>query len=262
MDQATLTKTKVDTLTYIRRAGNVESKQDFHQICQDLCSEFDFDYFYYTAVVPQDFLTSNTIVVTTVPEPWLRHSAERNYRTVDHNVEHTIKHITPVIWSEADADEGLTEQQRQIVTERLAHELYDAISFCVKNRGDAGHFNFVMGREDPVFPTRAMIAFPTLLAVAVYLHEAILAVHGISPRPRNLITPRERECVLHRANGLTDQEIAEKLGIGIRTVRQHLDNVAVKLGVGSRKQITAQVLSQGMVSTVDADFSGLDTPDT
>lgn len=48
------------------------------------------------------------------------------------------------------------------------------------------------------------------------------------------ITPRERDVLQALADGLTDKQIAQRLGISVETVRTHIVNLLAKLGVDSR----------------------------
>ncbi|HEY0602640.1 MAG TPA: response regulator transcription factor [Herpetosiphonaceae bacterium] len=48
------------------------------------------------------------------------------------------------------------------------------------------------------------------------------------------ITPRERDVLQALAEGLTDKQIAQRLGISVETVRTHIVNLLGKLGVDSR----------------------------
>lgn len=50
------------------------------------------------------------------------------------------------------------------------------------------------------------------------------------------LTPREREVLQTLAGGLADKEIAAELGVGVGTVRTHVNAVLAKLGVRSRLQ--------------------------
>lgn len=52
----------------------------------------------------------------------------------------------------------------------------------------------------------------------------------------SLLTDREHEVLLCIGNGLTNQEISEKLYIGIKTVKTHVSNVLSKLNVRDRTQ--------------------------
>jgi two-component system nitrate/nitrite response regulator NarL len=57
------------------------------------------------------------------------------------------------------------------------------------------------------------------------------------------LTPREREIVLLAAEGLSNKEIARKLGLSDGTIKIHLHNIYHKLGVSNRTALTALALS-------------------
>ena len=52
------------------------------------------------------------------------------------------------------------------------------------------------------------------------------------------VTPAERRILRLIADGLTSRQIAEQLGIGVRTVEHHRNNVAVKLGLRGSHALT------------------------
>ncbi|MEZ5323354.1 MAG: AAA family ATPase [Microthrixaceae bacterium] len=56
------------------------------------------------------------------------------------------------------------------------------------------------------------------------------------------LTPREVEVADLLTEGLTNGQIAERLGISIRTVTSHLDHIYTKLGIGTRAALVAHVL--------------------
>jgi PAS domain S-box-containing protein len=57
-----------------------------------------------------------------------------------------------------------------------------------------------------------------------------------------LLSEREREVLFLAADGLTDKEIAQHLGIGPKTVRTYWDRMRAKLGAASRTQALAMAL--------------------
>ena len=69
------------------------------------------------------------------------------------------------------------------------------------------------------------------------------------PERREILTPREREVAELVAEGLTNAQIAEQLGVSIRTVTSHLDHAYTKLGIGSRAALTAHLLRGGTSTT-------------
>ena len=59
------------------------------------------------------------------------------------------------------------------------------------------------------------------------------------------LTPREREVAALVAEGLTNPEIAGRLGIGEQTARTHVSNVLSKLGVSSRREVAGRLGGNG-----------------
>lgn len=61
------------------------------------------------------------------------------------------------------------------------------------------------------------------------------------------LTAREREVVAHVARGLSNQQIADEMGISERTARTHVSNILMKLNLPSRVQATLWAIRQGLV---------------
>ncbi len=62
------------------------------------------------------------------------------------------------------------------------------------------------------------------------------------------LTSRERELLSHLAVGLTTtDELAEKLFISVKTVKNHLANIYEKLGVSDRAQAALEAIRLGLV---------------
>ena len=62
------------------------------------------------------------------------------------------------------------------------------------------------------------------------------------------LSPREREVLALIAEGLSNTEIAERLNISEKTVRNHASNVFDKLGVWSRAQAIVFARDHGFVA--------------
>ena len=58
-------------------------------------------------------------------------------------------------------------------------------------------------------------------------------------RPLHSLTSRERQVLSHLSSGLTNREIALKLGLSVKTVKQHKTLLFAKIGVRNRVEATA-----------------------
>lgn len=70
--------------------------------------------------------------------------------------------------------------------------------------------------------------------------------HGAPPAPS--LSQREREVLLLIAEGLSNQAIGERLGIGEATVKTHVGNLLAKLGLADRTQLAVHAWRSGWVS--------------
>ena len=61
------------------------------------------------------------------------------------------------------------------------------------------------------------------------------------------LTARETEVLTCVANGSSNQEIADRLGIAVKTVRLHVSSILTKMGVRDRTQATISALHRGLV---------------
>jgi len=80
-------------------------------------------------------------------------------------------------------------------------------------------------------------------AVAGKLIESI--TRGANPGGPAALTPREREIVTMVAYGHTNKEIANALGITVKTVETHKTNIMQKLEITSRAELVRFALTQG-----------------
>jgi two-component system, NarL family, response regulator LiaR len=61
------------------------------------------------------------------------------------------------------------------------------------------------------------------------------------------LTAREREVLALMADGMSNAFIADRLVIGVSTVKTHVSSIIAKLGVSSRTEATATAIRRGLV---------------
>jgi DNA-binding NarL/FixJ family response regulator len=110
-----------------------------------------------------------------------------------------------------------------------------------------------LGADDylvkPVDPAELLSAVSARLrraATAGAVSGATAREAGVEPTPAMLeklgLTPREAEVLFWVAQGKTNPEIATILGIGLTTVKKHLEATFAKLGVENRTSAAAMAL--------------------
>ena len=70
--------------------------------------------------------------------------------------------------------------------------------------------------------------------------EGATALDGSGPSPDDptaLLTPREQEVAALLAEGCTNAQVAQRLGIATKTAAIHVSNILAKLGMGSRTEV-------------------------
>jgi two-component system response regulator NreC len=88
--------------------------------------------------------------------------------------------------------------------------------------------------------------YPTLakLLVKDYLSQES---HGKGRRALATLTPRENEVLAHLADGASNVEIAETLGIAPKTVSRHRENLMRKLNLHSRSELVRYAIRKGII---------------
>jgi two-component system response regulator NreC len=94
----------------------------------------------------------------------------------------------------------------------------------------------------------------------VYLHSSMVSVlvrdylqrgSVVAEADLSSLTGREREVLTLIAEGLTNKQIGEQLDISPKTVARHRDNIAQKLNLSSRAELTRYAIQNGLISLSD-----------
>lgn len=88
---------------------------------------------------------------------------------------------------------------------------------------------------------------------SAWTREELRRVTGALATPRVVsdvevpLTQRESEVLRQLANGLTNKEIAQALGISYETVKEHVQHILRKIGVSDRTQAAVWAVRKGLV---------------
>lgn len=93
---------------------------------------------------------------------------------------------------------------------------------------------------------------PMSLPVANYLLERARSTDSSPSRIQPYFSPRERDVIALLLDGLSNQQIAHKLGISLHSAKRHVSAVLHKVNSPSRTHFVARMLREGN----DADGAG------
>jgi len=131
------------------------------------------------------------------------------------------------------------EATRQIVEHRPATVVVILTTFADQDRInralDAGAAGYLLKDAEPDELIRGIRAAAGG-DVPISPRAARALVAARRPRPEVALTDREREVLMLLVEGLANKQIARRLGIGEKTVKNHLTHVFATLGVTDRTQ--------------------------
>jgi len=103
-------------------------------------------------------------------------------------------------------------------------------------------------------------AIRTVFQGEVFLHSSVARVlvkdflqRGGATSKVSLsdLTQREQEVLTLIAEGLTNKQVGERLGISPKTVARHRDNITHKLNLSSRTELARYAIQKGLISLSD-----------
>jgi two-component system, NarL family, response regulator LiaR len=125
----------------------------------------------------------------------------------------------------------------------------------ILNAGANGYLLKTAYGDEIVTSIRALISGKTVLSPEVS-RVVLKYAYQHSPEPVKVdisdkLSARDLEILRLSAKGISNKEIAEKLGLSLRTVKGYLADVFLKLNVGSRTEAVVVSLRKGIISLSD-----------
>ena len=132
----------------------------------------------------------------------------------------------------------------------------DQFIFSLLEAGAAGYLLKTIRSRELVDAVRAVYSGESVLhpSIARKVLNRFVSAGGKpaeGKEPVGMLSEREMEVLKLAAKGLSNQDIAEKLCLSIRTVQGHLGHIFNKLQVGSRTEAVVRALTEGWVTLDD-----------
>ena len=131
----------------------------------------------------------------------------------------------------------------------------DAYVLGLLEAGAAGYLLKSARGQDLVEAIRAIRTGESVLhpdIIGKLLKRAITRPAEIEESKVNeLLSNRETEMLKLLATGMSNKEMAEELGLSLRTVKAHMSNIFTKMNVASRSEALVEALKLGLVALGD-----------
>jgi len=148
-----------------------------------------------------------------------------------------------------------TRQIKQLYpkTAVLVLSAYDDDQFVFRliEGGAAGYLLKTMSGREIVNAVRAVKAGDSVLHPLIarkVLNRFGAAGRIAGEKMKDPLTDREMEVLKLATTGLSNQDIADKLTLSLRTVQAHLSHIFTKLEVGSRTEAVVYALKKGWIN--------------
>ncbi|MBU1377461.1 MAG: LuxR C-terminal-related transcriptional regulator [Alphaproteobacteria bacterium] len=165
-----------------------------------------------------------------MPPGWVPHYAERGYDRLS-PVTGASQQATGFRWTVGQWDGRLSREQRTWRDDVLGAGMAGGLSIPDHSQG-ARKALVLSGPVDDADPD-------DLTALRLAGVEALRRMHELTletPRPTRTLSPREGECLSWVAQGKSDWEIGQILGLSEKTVNHHVERAKRRLSVPTRVQ--------------------------
>lgn len=150
-----------------------------------------------------------------------------------------------------EATQALKERHPEVAVLALTMHEDESYVFQLLRAGASGYVLKRAAAQDLVQAVRAAAKGEAFLYPSVarkVVEDYLKRVEAGEERERyGGLTEREREILTHIAQGLSNQQIAEKLFISIKTVQTHRAHILEKLGLHDRTELVRYAIRKGLI---------------
>lgn len=237
--------------------GELNIAGDLHGLSRligEMAKSLGFEYF--ALAHHAKAISENLLQMSNYPSPWLERFVTRAHLSDDPAVAACRNAVVGFLWSDIHRLITLNKRQKNFLAESRDAGLGEGFTVPIHLPGEcAGSCNFVAipGRSVPlsILPAAQYVgcmAFET----ARRLVRNGKRHNGSDPQqaiPR--LSSRQLDCVVLAAQGKSDTDAAQLLGISNQTVHQHIEAAKLRYGVATRAQLIVHALFDGQLAFHD-----------
>jgi LuxR family transcriptional regulator, quorum-sensing system regulator BjaR1 len=177
------------------------------------------------------------------PKGWDQVYSARGFAQVNFVTHAARRTARPFIWSEAKpkgTDSPLVKANDEMWDVLHAFGLEDGVAVPSHTPSSVTVLSLATFKNVEIPPDRRK----AIVLSSHYVHDRLRELEE-PPFKRVQLTPRERDCLAFAAEGKSDWDIGQILGIAQSTVHAHVENAKRKLRVKTRMQAVAKLARAG-----------------
>jgi LuxR family quorum-sensing system transcriptional regulator CciR len=243
-----------DVDQFVKSANRASRMQDLALLLTDVVAALGFDYvaLLHHVSTPEQSRWKGQVV--NYPEEWRAQIRAQRYLSEDPVLTVSQRSAAAFLWSELPALFTMSPRQKQILENAFACGLSEGFTVPLNIPGEfTGSCSFGLrpGRD----AERA--ALPAAQYVGCFAFEAARRIQageqtcGLREPAARPLSQRQYDCVVLVAQGKSDWDIAQLLGIASDTVHQHIEAAKHRYGVASRTQLVVRALFDSQITFAD-----------
>ena len=180
------------------------------------------------------------VALCQLPKGFLAYYRDQNCERVDPIINLTLRATSPFVWTDA-LPRTMSKRQKDFMAESRRIGVHSGITMPFHGAGNRVDLVSISRREQNPTPNRKRLAYLYALSAQVWQRSLDFEARDVRAvgEPIPQLSAREIECLAFSRDGVSYNEIGERLKISHRTVEFHMYSAMRKLGV--RDKITAVV---------------------
>lgn len=174
------------------------------------------------------------LLLTNYPSEWRQRYLQQRYHRIDPIISRAQRTIDPFMWSDPLVRAAMTPKQLRMMEEAKTFRVGHGYAVPLHSSMQVGAACFFASEHNDIPP----VSCKTMQRVSVIAHEHVCRMARLSKGRGETpqLSARERACLSLHAQGLGDAEIGRTLRLRLATVRRHLDQARLRLGVATRQE--------------------------
>lgn len=231
---------------FLKNAGSFPDLESLQGGFARAVGAFGFNQFSCSLVIESGKAPAPKALFGRSNKAWDDHYLERGYLRVDPCVRLLFSAPGPFTWSDL-GPEHHTPESRLIFADAAAADAREGFVVPVWD-GKQNFYGVRLLSPETEFDPNARATLHALATVYVCEGVKLLELADDDLPTNTPLTRRETECLKWVAEGKSDWDISELLGISEATVHAHVENAKKKIGVRSRVQAVVVATVKGWLS--------------